>query len=123
MVCHAPEEGVSAAELAERAVLGCLLIDCGLRVHIKNLRAGDFSDPVRATVFSTVMGIDGPVDLIIAVDKLEHSDAMRLGCAGWAALLGSFMDNIPSVEHIEEYAKIVRQCAIERRLEARTTSG
>lgn len=114
---------MAATVTAERAVVGCLLIDCGLRAHARGLKKSDFSDQHLGNVFDCLMSVDGPVDLIIAVNELERSSAGRPHGIGWAEFVAATMDNIPSVEHFDEYVAIVRRSSIARRLEARRSGG
>lgn len=112
-----------AASAAESAVVGCLLIDCGLRARARGLKKSDFLSKHLGDVFDCLMAVDGPVDLIIAVNELERSSAGRPHGVGWAEFVAATMDNIPSVEHFDEYVAIVRRSSIARRLEARRSGG
>jgi len=112
-----------ATSAAERAVVGCLLIDCGLRAHARGLKMSDFADQYLGAVFDCLMSIDGPADLIIVVDELEMSNAKPPRGTGWAEFVAATMDNIPSVEHVREYVAIVRRSSISRRLSERSAGG
>lgn len=108
-----------AIALVERALLGCLIIDCGLRAHAKNLRPEDFSNGHRSAVFRSIMAIDGPVDLVILAEYMERNSIKPPIGKYWGEHLSALLDLVPDVENVEEYVRIVRQASITRKLEAR----
>ena len=108
-----------AIALVERALLGCLIIDSGLRAYTRNLKPEDFSNKFRADVFRAISEIEGPVDLVILAEHMERNNVPSPNGKFWAGHLASLLDLVPDIENVAEYAKIVRQCAIARRLTAR----
>lgn len=112
-----------AIALVERALLGCLIIDCGLRVYARNLKPSDFSNKHRAEVFRAIMDIEGPVDLVILAEHMERHKTPAPAGKYWGEHLAGLLDIVPSTEHVEAYAKLVRQASLTRKLEARRSGG
>jgi len=112
-----------AIALVERALLGALIIDCGLRLYANTLKPGDFSNKHRANVFGAIMSIEGPVDLVILAEHMERSGTPAPSGKYWGSHLASLLDLVPDVENVETYVKLIRQASMARRLEARRSGG
>lgn len=102
---------------AERAVLGCVLVqgvtpegkdalECAL-LHVNYL---DFSVPQNRVIFRHAVGMreEGErVDLVTITERLfKHGD---LDAAGGAPYVASLMDGSVRISNVEHYAKIVRE--------------
>lgn len=102
----------------ERALVGALLIDCGLRDRVRALSGNEFSTPALGRVFDMIMDIDGPVDLAIALAEAEKRGLQKcIGLTGLATYLASLLDLVPDVENVEGYAKYVKRSAVAREVE------
>jgi replicative DNA helicase len=113
-----PGPGVLAAE---RAVLGCLLTDCGLATVVARvaLRVSHFGDMRHRTIFYAMLEREVkalPYDLILIVADLEETG--RLKSVGGAEYVASLTDNIPSVDCVLAYARVVVDGALARRIAA-----
>lgn len=110
--------GGSPAEYCERALVGALLVDGGLRARVRSLSGSEFSVPALGRVFDMLMDVDGPVDLVIAVAEAEKRGlAKATGATGIAVYLASLLDLIPDVENVEQYMRYVKRAAVAREVE------
>jgi replicative DNA helicase len=109
---------------AEKAVLGCLLIDNRAFDEISDvsLRAEDFYHPQYGLIFGAMAELHAnslPLDMVTLSSKLNDSGRLeRVG--GQAALVG-LAEDIPSAANIPAYAKLVKQKAVLREV-VRTAS-
>lgn len=112
-----------------RAVLAAVLLDPGepvgdgLFVNHTFARASaivrdseDFDDPRDAEAwkaFATLAARRAPIDVRTASAELRAMN--RLEAVGGPQYLGGLTDEIPTLEHVESHARIVRDCALVRR--------
>ncbi|NLF19296.1 MAG: replicative DNA helicase [Lentisphaerae bacterium] len=107
---------------AEMAVLGCLLLDPAAAVDAVVLRLPDESSFHRAehqVIYRAIKaqidaGGRGDLDLITLADILAR--AGQLEAAGGRAYLAQVSTAVATAANVEQYAEIVRQTAVLRRL-------
>lgn len=105
-------------EDAEKAVLGCVLIDDSKMSEIRELlSANDFKDPHHQYIFAAMEKVnDGgaEVDLITLTDALKDANLLKL--VGGAAYLTELTNYVPTSVRVLNYAKIVADDAAKRRI-------
>jgi len=107
--------------MAERAVLGCLLIDSGLASTVARaaLRVSHFADPRHQRIFHAMLTRETKAsryDLVTIIADLDADG--RLSDAGGVVYISSLLDNVPDVESVLEYARCVIDGALMRRVAA-----
>ena len=105
---------------AERAVLGAVLADNTLIADVAEIvQADDFSNPAHTQIFGAMLALDGRQSM---VDHLTLSEELKvrghLGSVGGPAYLMSLDQVVPVTANAGEYAGIVRDQAVRRRLTA-----
>jgi len=103
---------------AETSLLGSLLIDSDAIVKIADIvSASDFFEPKNARIYEAIMQL---YDRREAIDVLTLADRLRsngyLDNVGGAAYLTELTNYVPTATHVEQYADIVAQKALRRRL-------
>ena len=103
---------------AEQSVLGAIIMDHeAVIVASEILRPGDFYRPDHAQIFSAIMELytnSNPIDLITIQDKLVQKGILeQVGGLSYIAELASV---VPTSAHIKQYANIVEEKAVLRRL-------
>jgi len=110
---------------AERALLGCLLVDPDAILKVRNtqLKPGDFYGPAHGYVYEAALCLADelkPVDTITLSESLQakhngdtHSLLEHIG--GTAALLG-LIEDTPSSIYAEHYADIIIRKSRQRRM-------
>lgn len=101
--------------LNELALLGCLMLDGGLRGYTQDLSGREFKDPILGRLYDLVQGHEGPVDPVIV-----SNIAARAGAPGEAQVaIGEAMDFMPLPERdvVIEYARWIKRAAVERKIE------
>lgn len=102
---------------AERAVLGCVLLDNVTMVNVRDLLAADdFSTVGHAEIwraFGRLAGQSQRIDLLTTSEELKNSGALR--GAGGPAYLSKLAESVPFSENAVEYAHIVKETAVRRR--------
>ncbi|HSX46011.1 MAG TPA: replicative DNA helicase [Candidatus Saccharimonadia bacterium] len=103
---------------AEASLLGALLIDSDAVVRIAdNVGVNDFYDPKHQRIFEAVIQL---YELHEAIDVLTLADRLKnngyLDSVGGAAYLTELTNFVPTASHVEQYADIVAQKAMRRRL-------
>ena len=104
---------------AEQAVLGAMLIDPMKCVPeaVSTLSAEDFYVPENKKIFETLFGmfnLNRPIDPVTLVDELHRQGSYDE--AGGQGYLAQILEVTPTSANMREYAKIVRDKAILRRL-------
>lgn len=103
---------------AEASLLGAILIDPDSLVKIAdNLRADDFFDAKHRRIYEAVTELyneNSAIDVLTIADKLKNND--NLDTVGGASYLTELTNFVPTASHIEQYAEIVAQKALRRRL-------
>ena len=103
---------------AEKSVLGAVLVSPDAVLDIIDLlRPDDFYRKDHETVFEAVLELfnrNQPIDVVTVAEKLAASGA--LDKVGGIAYLGSLADEVPLASNAVQYAKIVAEKALQRRL-------
>jgi replicative DNA helicase len=103
---------------AEASLLGALLIDSDAIVKIAdNLSARDFFEPRNQRIYEAVLQLyeqHQAIDVLTLADRLKNSG--QLDGVGGAAYLTELTNFVPTAAHVEQYADIVAQKALRRRL-------
>lgn len=103
---------------AERAVLGAIVLDdSALKAATEKLDETDFFDRTHILIFramSRLIERGSSVDLVTLVEELTRSGDLE--SAGGAAYVSQLADGLPRVSNTGEYAQIVADRAIARRL-------
>jgi replicative DNA helicase len=117
------EPGKSGQQLpqnleAEASLLGAILIDSDAVVKVADkLTASDFFDPRHRKIYEAVTKLyekRKPIDVLTLSDQLKSDEYLdSIGGPGYLAELTNF---VPSASHADEYAEIVAQKAMRRRL-------
>ncbi len=103
---------------AERAVLGAVLADNTIISSIAEVvSADDFASPARAQIFGAMLKLDGSsrqVDHLTLAEELKVLG--QLAAVGGPAYLMSLDQVVPVPGNAVQYAKIVKDQGIRRRL-------
>lgn len=109
---------------AEASLLGALLIDSDAIVKIAdNLSAVDFFDPRHAKIYAAMVELyehHKAIDVLTLADRLKSSG--QLDIVGGPPYLTELTNFVPTAAHVEQYADIVAQKAMRRRLIAASQS-
>lgn len=103
--------------MAEKALLGCLLIDNQAFDEISdvNLARDDFYHPQYAIIFEAIKDLHieaQPIDIITVSSKLnDHGKLEKIG--GQSALV-TICDEIGSAANVEHYARLIKQKGVLR---------
>ncbi|HET7302477.1 MAG TPA: replicative DNA helicase [Candidatus Saccharimonadales bacterium] len=109
-VPHSPE--------AEASLLGAILIDSDALVKIADIvTAADFHDQRHKRIYEAVQQLyerRSPIDVLTLADQLKTTGFLdMIGGPGYLSELTNF---VPTAAHVEQYADIVAQKAVRRRL-------
>jgi replicative DNA helicase len=103
---------------AEASLLGSLLIDSDALTKIGDMvKPEDFFDEKHAAIFKAMRSLYDkrtPIDLLTLSEQLKSTK--RLDSIGGASYLTELTNYVPTSAHVEEYAHIVADKAIRRRL-------
>lgn len=103
---------------AEQSVLWSLLIDKDWFIIIGDiLLAEDFYEDANAKIFDVIFDLfkqNKPIDLITVREKLD--DKKLLDSIGWITYLAELTEIVPTSSNIFEYAQIVKNKAVLRKL-------
>ena len=103
---------------AERSVLGGLLLDQEAWDEIADLISeDDFYKPAHRKIFASIKDLNQknePTDLVTVSNHLMSNN--ELDAIGGPAYLAEVMDHTPSSANISNYAKIIRDKFLLRRL-------
>lgn len=103
---------------AEASLLGALLIDTDALVRIADkVSAQDFYDPKHLLIYQAILDL---YELRSAIDVLTLSNHLKgagnLDDAGGSSYLTELTNFVPTAAHVEQYAEIVAQKALRRKL-------
>jgi replicative DNA helicase len=102
----------------EASLLGSLLIDNDSFIKIGDmLQPDDFFDEKHRTIFSAMRALHdkrSPVDILTLSEQLKSKN--QLEAVGGASYLTELTNYVPTAAHMEQYAEIVADKAIRRRL-------
>lgn len=114
MQANVPPQNVDA----EASLLGALLIDTDAVVKIADrLVADDFYDPKHQRIYEAILKLyekHSPVDVLTLADQLRATGFLDF--VGGAAYLTELTNFVPTAAHVEQYAEIVSQKSLRRRL-------
>lgn len=103
---------------AEASLLGALLIDSDAIVKIADtINADDFYDPRNQRIYEAIAQLyekHNPIDVLTLSDQLKNSGFLDF--VGGAAYLTELTNYVPTAANVEQYAEIVAQKALRRRL-------
>lgn len=103
---------------AEASLLGALLIDSNAIVKIAdNLSVKDFYDKRHERIYEAIISLyeqRKAIDVLTLSDRLK--DTGYLDSIGGPAYLTELTNFVPTAAHVEQYAEIVAQKAMRRRL-------
>jgi replicative DNA helicase len=103
---------------AEASLLGALLIDSDAIVKIADtLRASDFFDKRHEHIYEAIMQLyeqRSAIDVLTLADRLKNNGYLE--GVGGPAYLTELTNFVPTAAHVEQYADIVAQKAMRRRL-------
>jgi len=103
---------------AEASLLGAVLIDAEALVKIADIiNKDDFYDPRHARIWEVISELyteHDAIDVLTIADKLKIRGNLEI--IGGAAYLSELTNYVPTASHIEQYAEIVAQKALRRRL-------
>ncbi|MBC7498725.1 replicative DNA helicase [Candidatus Gracilibacteria bacterium] len=103
---------------AERGVLGSLLIDKDGIIHVANLLArDDFYDPAHSIVYDAILDLyarNRPIDSITVREVID--DLKKLESIGGNVFLAELMESVFTSANIFQYAQIVKNKSILRKL-------
>jgi replicative DNA helicase len=103
---------------AEASLLGAILIDADAIVKIADIiTAEDFYDTKHRRIYEAIMKLyekRSPIDVLTLADELKNSGYLDM--IGGAAYLTELTNFVPTAAHVEQYADIVAQKAVRRRL-------
>lgn len=102
----------------EASLLGSLLIDGEAFLKISDLlQAGDFFDKKHAMIFKSMRSLHDkrrPIDILTLSEQLKNESSLDL--IGGSSYLTELTNTVPTAAHLEQYAEIVAEKAIRRRL-------
>lgn len=103
---------------AEASLLGAILIDADALVKIAdNIAPGDFYDPRHKKIYEAIAQLyerRSPIDVLTLADQLKNNAALDL--VGGPSYLTELTNFVPTASHVEQYAEIVAQKSLRRRL-------
>lgn len=103
---------------AEKSVLGSLLVDKDSIVKISDfLRSEDFYHDAHGIIYQAILDLydkRSPIDLVTLSDILENKG--ELASVGGASYLALLSNEVPTSTHIFQYATIVKEKSILRKL-------
>ncbi len=103
---------------AEQSLLGAILMDQEVLVDIADkVHAEDFYDKHNATIFATMLKLyerHSPIDILTLGTELKNAGSISM--IGGIQYLGDLTNIVPSSAHAVEYANIIANAAVRRRL-------
>jgi replicative DNA helicase len=103
---------------AEASLLGAILIDSDAIVKIADLISGeDFYDPRHQRIYEAVTQLyekHSPIDILTLSDQLKSTGFIDF--VGGASYLTELTNFVPTAAHAEQYASIIAEKAMRRRL-------
>lgn len=103
---------------AEASLLGAILIDSDAIVKIADIvKPLDFYDPKNGRIFEAIMQLyekHSPIDVLTLSDQLKNTGFIEY--VGGASYLTELTNFVPTAANVEQYAQIVAEKAMRRRL-------
>lgn len=111
---HIPPQNLEA----EASLLGALLIDSDAIVKVADsIAADDFYDEKNARIYEAIHQLyekHSPIDVLTLSNQLKGTGFLDM--VGGSAYLTELTNFVPTAAHVEQYAEIVSQKALRRRL-------
>lgn len=103
---------------AEASLLGAILIDTDAIVKIADIiSANDFYDERHQRIYEAIQQLyekHSPIDVLTLSDQLKAAGLLEM--VGGGSYLTELTNFVPTAAHVEQYAEIVAQKALRRRL-------
>jgi replicative DNA helicase len=103
---------------AEASLLGAILIDADALVKIADIvSVDDFFDPRHQRIYEAIIVLyehRSPIDVLTLADQLKNIGFLDM--VGGASYLTELTNFVPTATHVEQYAQLVAQKALRRRL-------
>lgn len=103
---------------AERAVLGALLLDEEAIVRVADfLKPQYFYNPKHSIIYENIVDLfeqRSAIDVLTLIDRLKKKKQLKK--IGGVTYISDLVSSVPSASHIEEYAHIVKEKSVRRRL-------
>ncbi len=103
---------------AEASLLGAILIDADAIVKIADqIRPSDFFDKKNEIIFKSMLelyDLHSEIDVLTLANQLKNSGEIE--SVGGASYLTELTNFVPTASHVEQYADIVTQKSLRRRL-------
>ena len=103
---------------AEESLLGAMLLSReAVSMGLERTAAADFYKPAHGHVFQSIVSLNArgePIDLVTVAEELRRADL--LDAIGGSALLVSLQAGTPTTSNAGQYARIVEEHALLRRL-------
>ncbi len=103
---------------AEASLLGAILIDSDAIVKVADIiQAADFYDPKHQRIYEAITQLyekHQPIDVLTLSDQLKSTGFIEF--VGGATYLTQLTNFVPTAAHAEQYAEIIAQKALRRRL-------
>ncbi len=103
---------------AEASLLGAILIDSDALVKVADtIRAEDFYEERHRRIFEAITKLNeqhSPIDVLTLSDQLKATGFLE--AVGGASYLTELTNFVPTAAHVEQYAQIVAQKSLRRRL-------
>src|SRR5581483_6140727 len=103
---------------AEASLLGAILIDTDAIVKIADsISVQDFYDQKHARIYEALVALyekRSSIDVLTLADQLRGTGFLDM--VGGPAYLTELTNYVPTAAHVEQYAEIVAQKALRRRL-------
>lgn len=103
---------------AEASLLGAILIDTDAIIKIADrITPNDFFDPKHARIYEALRTLyekRSAIDVLTLADQLQGTGFLEM--VGGAAYLSELTNFVPTASHVEQYADIVAEKALRRRL-------
>ena len=108
---------------AEKALLGCMLIDEEARIKtLETVKKDFFYTPSHQKIFSTIVNLfekNEKCDLITLTNQIKQDGILEE--VGGVEYLSELVETVPTAAHVEEYIKIVKDKYILRSLISNAT--
>ena len=103
---------------AEASLLGAIMIDADALIKIADsVSADDFFDPKHRRIYEAIVELydkRSPIDVLTLADQLKANGSLEL--IGGAPYLTELTNYVPTASHVDQYAEIVAQKSLRRRL-------
>jgi replicative DNA helicase len=103
---------------AEASLLGAILIDADALVKIADIvSVDDFFDPRHQRIYEAIIALyehRSPIDVLTLADQLKNTGFLDM--VGGPSYLTELTNFVPTATHVEQYAQLVAQKALRRRL-------